>query len=375
MKTLSLLTLLLFSILNCKGQEHHPVTSKQDSTISKKFIMNRPKIDTGFEKFNIENFKDKLIIINNKDYETQEKYVTYKYEKETDSGTIRLYGGPKGLIGHIYRPKNSIYEVLKNYYGPSLIIKSKRIFTAENAINPSIVLGKEYQYDEQGHLVRTIDHDNGYDFSFEQAYEFVKTNFKDEKKLKEGLKYMYYFARKTSPKGQNYWQITFHIGHFPASYIETVLKLDAKTGKILSHKEYLYEIEEEVKLYKIIVPDQTQGETSKSTAPNTIYTTYKGKSYTEEEWKAFEQEHHNEYLRKRGREDEIKPVETPKTGNNNSSPGKKGAYENPQLGTPYTSPGELSIDKDIYQVYKGRYYTKAEWKEFHKSLPWWERLI
>lgn len=305
-------------MIDCKGQANNTATPKQDTiTVKNSNKMNRPKIDSNFEKLNLEDFKDKLELKKDKHYDGSiDEY--YKYENITDSGAVKLDGGPKGLVGYIYTPKNSIYKILKNYYGSSLIIQSKRIFINDDRINPSPVVGKEYQYNEQGHLIKTIDHDDGYDFSFEQAYEFVKSNFNDEKKIKEGLKYMYEFYGKTSSKGQKYWEIKFHIGHFPASYIETVLKLDAKTGKILSHKEYLYEIEKEVKLHKIIVPDQTKGETGKSVSQSTIYKTYQGKDYTQGEWKVFEQEQYNEHLRKTGRADLVEPTDdlpTPRTKN------------------------------------------------------------
>ena len=46
-----------------------------------------------------------------------------------------------------------------------------------------------------------------------------------------------------------------------------------------------------------------------------------------------------------------------------------------ELGTAYSSNKELTSDKNIYQVYDGRYYTKPEWEEFQKTLPWLERLF
>lgn len=46
-----------------------------------------------------------------------------------------------------------------------------------------------------------------------------------------------------------------------------------------------------------------------------------------------------------------------------------------ELGTAYSSNKELTSDKNIYQVYDGRYYTKPEWEEFQKTLPWWKRIL
>ncbi|WP_131701498.1 hypothetical protein [Chryseobacterium sp. FH2] len=46
-----------------------------------------------------------------------------------------------------------------------------------------------------------------------------------------------------------------------------------------------------------------------------------------------------------------------------------------EIGTAYSSNNELTADKNIYPVYDGRYYTKAEWEEFQKSLPWWKRIL
>ncbi|KMQ59622.1 hypothetical protein ACM39_18510, partial [Chryseobacterium sp. FH2] len=58
-----------------------------------------------------------------------------------------------------------------------------------------------------------------------------------------------------------------------------------------------------------------------------------------------------------------------------ASPEEKGTSQKAELGVAYSSNNELTADKNIYQIYDGRYYTKAEWEEFQKSLPWWKRIL
>lgn len=320
---------LISALLQCKGQTKNNTPVSKDTLTSKnQSTMYRPKLDAYSEKLNLHDFEDGLYDMykNKVNLDNIDIGNTYRYEKEKDGSYIRLYGGLEGCSLTV-TPKNSIYSIVKVYY-ENLMIKSKSImlshYTPENdLIFSSVILGKEYQYNEKGELIKTIEHDAGYDFSFEQAYEYVKNNFKDDEQLKRGEKYTYSFER-AERNGIKYWKIRLHIGDLDSSYTETVLKLDAKTGEVLSQKEYLWETMKPVKLKRIIVPDKTGKEESNSSQEEerkntSAYKTYEGKDYTETEWKIKEQELYNEHLKNTGRGDLIKPTDKPKTDGKKSN--------------------------------------------------------
>jgi hypothetical protein len=316
-----------------------------------------------FETLDFKKFKE-----DNKEFEIDE----YSDEYHLPNGSIVYISDPEVFA---IPSKLSFYLNYKEFFENGSIKVKGKYFGIFKLNFYSIKIGYWSYSDEKGKLIQEVNEDKKFGkYSYNEVLKFLDEQKDINLNTGEGrdkVEIEYYYSGKSTNK---LWKIFVKIGEayqIPGKGYTVEQKgkayyLDGETGENIKGKQLLN--------YKDIIPDFEQQFPwlIKSTA---IYTTYNGKSYTEEEWKAFEQEHHNEYLRKRGREDEIKPVETPKTGNNNSSPGKKGAYENPGLGTPYTSPSELGVDKDIYQVYKGKYYTKAEWKEFHKSLPWWERLI
>jgi hypothetical protein len=329
MNTTSIYIALLFAV-GCNGQ----IKIKKDTITVNKIQMERPTITDAFEKLNLNDFKDNLVIKKENTEIDMNKWkevdVLY-YSKRDTTGTYRLEGieGEGFEIGFNFEPKNSLYSVFKLYDGKTKYIKRKRVDFEFDNNTYNIAVGKEYFYNEQGKLTETINHDLGWDFSVERVVQFALDKGFKLPKLGEHSEIEIIREEKNKKK---YWILVVEKNRLGIDGYD-VYKLDAQTGEVLYHAEHegsrvihlMPFMKEPPKLPKpkIIVPDKTV-KTKKIT-----YTTYKGKSYTEEEWKAFEQEHHNEYLRKRGRENEIKPVETPKTGDNNSSPGKKGLTKTP----------------------------------------------
>ncbi|HEX8577215.1 MAG TPA: hypothetical protein VF677_13050 [Flavobacterium sp.] len=294
-----------------------------------------------------------------KDWELDKKYSSpndKRYTKENYWARVLFYNG-------------EYTEEIQNTTTPYTTYK---YFHKNGILKTSVIrfygfpTGISKEYDQSGKVIKQTDWDKDYKFSIEDLVKKMKEEYDVDIMNVSRISRVHRFVEKKELKIPLYeiWSRE----EINRIRLKCYL-INGNTGEVLFINERFQGDKKGSLLQNYLDSSKNRKKIS------AIYITHKGKSYTEEEWKAFEQEHHNEYLRKNGREDEIKPVETPKTGNNNSSPGKKGAYENPQLGTPYTSPAELNVDKDIYQVYKGRYYTKAEWKEFHKSLPWWERLI
>ena len=64
-----------------------------------------------------------------------------------------------------------------------------------------IFLGKEYLYDSNATLIKTIDHDKGWNFSYEDVINYLYDNIEDEMSLKT------LSISKESFKGRNYWQV------------------------------------------------------------------------------------------------------------------------------------------------------------------------
>lgn len=254
---------LIITLVQCKGQKKDNIIVQRDTITPKnKSIMYRPKIDSNIEKLDLEKFKDKLSVEKYDDANHNIKNVDwYKYNNDDNINIISLEGSDTEGFNYSSKNKNTLYSISKQYYGGNKIIKRKSIIISDPSIYMPPSLGKEYQYNEKGELMKTIDHDEGYDFSFEQAFNYVKKNFHDDELLKQGRKYTYQFDR-AERNGKKYWKIKLHIGYLPPSYVETVLKLDAKTGDVLSQKEYLYEIGKPIKLQKIVVPDKTGKEES-----------------------------------------------------------------------------------------------------------------
>jgi hypothetical protein len=271
MKTIALCIAIAF-INNCKGQESQ---NQKDKQLEKYTQMERPKITPESEKINLDDYKDKLIITKGVGHTNPYigvKFEIYNYDKIDSIGKYSLHGDPKELLRFSFIPKNSVYEIIKVYY-PNKNIKVKCILV--NKLN--IFLGKEYNYNDEGKLTKTIDHDLGWDFSFENVVSFVKTRKGDLQRVNRNDK----IEKSESKTGLKYWTVKLYNTQITTKGLFDLIKLDAKTGQILSHIEY--EIVGGDEGYdnvqtKVIVADKT--------APK-IFTTHKD---TEEEWRKYEEE-------------------------------------------------------------------------------------
>lgn len=299
----------------CDAQKQKSVRPTKNTT-TKSSKMKRPSINNQFETLNLNDYKDGMKIEKNADIEPGEIRNVYKYRKETESEIIQVEGTKEYLLRYIRTYKGyPFYSTGKAYYGKSGYIQRKVMGTSKF----SFKLGEEYQFDESGKLIKTIDHDKGWDFSYEDVMAFVKEKYKD-KILVYNDQYGFNIKKKKSYDGRNYWEIyvkpDYHVITQQSMHSYDILKLDGTTGKILCHQQWTDYYGEPQTLRKTIVPDTTIPPSERPTAQ--IYKTYEGKGYTEAEWKIFEQEQYNEHLRKTGRADLIKPTETPKAENKKS---------------------------------------------------------
>jgi hypothetical protein len=87
-------------------------------------------------------------------------------------------------------------------------------------------LGKVYKYDEKGNLTETINHDEGYDFTYEKVLEFCKENSielqsdKIMNRLKKGI----------IEDGRKVWRIDYNN---PKTHKRDIYRLDGCTGEVL----------------------------------------------------------------------------------------------------------------------------------------------
>ena len=256
---------------------------------------NRPTIDSGFDILHLEEYKDYLI----KDPDNIDKDV---YEKKTSSGKIQIEGGYGNDYTYEKYFNNSSYCIFKVYDAKTLKIKRKCLF-----IDPtSIALGKEYLYDSNATLIKTIDHDKGWNFSYEDVINYLCDNIEDEMSL-ETLS-----ISKESFKGRNYWQVETNTSFWENNHF---LRIDGNTGEVLCHI-IIYEEEggSYTKVLKTIVPNKIdklppeqskyqdwRDENGKKYKTPDTRRKVNGISYTEEEWKAYEEAEWQRYQKNKGK--------------------------------------------------------------------------
>jgi hypothetical protein len=289
-----IISMFLFLNLSlCLAQDIKP---KIDTIIPKTNTMNRPQLNDAFEKLNLDDFKNGLVIKKQTGDTEPYKgvvYDSYTYQKTDDFGYTTLDGSSLGGFGYSYTAFNSVYYIGKSYYKNGFIERKGIV----SNLDGHVVLGKEYRFKENGQLEKVVDHDLGWDFSFEDVLQFV---------VNRGLSIKHedgYWNTEISKKEsesedcRKYWEVVVDTRKLTKSTSDTweVIKLDAKTGEILSQIEsegdrlVPSDFEIPKPTIKIIKEDRTSSK---------IYQTYKGKSYTYDQWLKFQEEFHDENKKK-----------------------------------------------------------------------------
>ena len=178
-----------------------------------------PEIDNKFEIF--DNFK----------------YNNFK-NNTSNTASIKLENGAyiemiKVKSGSAYYETNSesYFKITKDYY-PNGIIKSKGI----SANIGTFQKGIWYEFDEEGKLIKEIDYDKPFKFTFEDILKFCE---KENIEIKKG------------PILQNGWhnrifrsvenaQPIWSIEHLKKRDLVEIIKLDGINGKILGKETYEY---------------------------------------------------------------------------------------------------------------------------------------
>ena len=251
--SISLIALLLLT--SCKAQENN---NKTTEIPIKNTIMERPKITTEFEKLNLDDFKDGLkISIDHIDSgpEKGKEFKAYDYRVVDEKGTKTLGGSYLGGFGYSFTSKNSFYTIGKSYYKNN-IIQRKTVFSS---ISSGVNIGKQYFFDKEGKLEKTIDHDLGWDFSYEKIIQYIL----DRKASLFGGNSL--LPANISKQGTNrkYWELELDTTPITKTESWEIIKLDAMTGEVLYQIEsrgtrvWMGDITPTAPEQKIIVADKT----------------------------------------------------------------------------------------------------------------------
>ena len=288
MKQLMTISCLLFIVNFSNAQYNQLKLEKMDKN-------NRPTIDSGFDILHLEEYKDYLI----KDPDNIDKDV---YEKKTSSGKIQIEGGYGNDYTYDKYFNNSSYCIFKVYDAKTLKIKRKCLLTRPI----DIFLGKEYRYDSNATLIKTIDHDKGWNFSYEDVINYLYDNIEDEVEIPISS------IKKRVYQNRNYWQVETNTRFWRNNHF---LRIDGNTGEILCHLIlYAEENDPAINVLKTIVPNKIDklppeenkylhwiDENGKKYQTPDTRRKVNGISYTEEEWKAYEEEQWQRYQKNKGK--------------------------------------------------------------------------
>ncbi|MBM0652022.1 hypothetical protein JMN10_14900 [Capnocytophaga genosp. AHN8471] len=287
-KLITISCLLLVNLSNAQNIYELKIDKKMDKN-------NRPTIDSGFDILHLEEYKDYLI----KDPDNIDKDV---YEKKTSSGKIQIEGGYGNDYTYEKYFNNSSYCIFKVYDAKTLKIKRKCLLTRP----VDIFLGKEYRYDSNATLIKTIDHDKGWNFSYEDVINYLYEHIEDEVEIPISS------IKKRVYQNRNYWQVETNTMFWKNNHF---LRIDGNTGEILCHLIlYAEENAPAINVLKTIVPNKIDklppeenkylhwiDENGKKYQTPDTRRKVNGISYTEEEWKAYEEEQRQRYQKNKGK--------------------------------------------------------------------------
>ena len=284
-KLITISCLLLVNLSNAQNIYELKIDKKMDKN-------NRPTIDSGFDILHLEEYKDFLI---------KDEYSSFKtYEKKTPNGIIILREGDDFLYERYFN--NSSYCIFKIYDGKTLKIRLKRLSEEPTRI----ALGKEYHYDSNATLIKTIDHDKGWNFSYEDVINYLYEHIEDEVEIPISS------IKKRVYQNRNYWQVETNTRFWRNNHF---LRIDGNTGEILCHLIlYAEENAPAINVLKTIVPNKIDklppeenkylhwiDENGKKYQTPDTRRKVNGISYTEEEWKAYEEEQWQRYQKNKGK--------------------------------------------------------------------------
>ncbi|AZB08655.1 hypothetical protein EG344_07300 [Chryseobacterium sp. G0162] len=180
-----------------------------------------PEIDNKFEKF--DTIK----------YNSLKKNISNAVFTTLKNGTYIEMVKVKAGAAYYETPHDSYFKIFKDYY-PSGNIKYKGI-----ALNVwgNFKKGIWYEFDENGNLIKEIDHDRPYKFTFEDILKFCEIQgIKiDKGPILQSTGWHNEISRKIE-NDKPVWEIE----HLKKSNLVEIIKLDGITGKVLGTSTYNY---------------------------------------------------------------------------------------------------------------------------------------
>ena len=187
------------------------------------------KLDNQFEKIDIE-----WLHKNATEKEPMGQVIYYDFKDKNDSITVIISGDADSGY-NFFQIYNNDYIALSKEYYPNGNIKSKGILLNELSLSDNYKLGIWYYFNEEGQLIKTIDYDKPFTFTFNDVLAFCR---REKIKLLKGNLDEYEWGFHTTisrifseSTGKCKWMIL----HEKTSIIDLEeIVLDGKTGKVVS---------------------------------------------------------------------------------------------------------------------------------------------
>jgi hypothetical protein len=248
-----ILIILIFTFNSCKPQASEEKKPQQIIHKNTNLIHDYNKLNNKkMEKFDIEKF--------NKNKDESENY---NYVLENNIAVEEF-----GYEGRGYfrkeTSKNSLFTIYKEFYFNGFLKKKGQSYKYG-----SCQLGIWYEYDEKGNLLSTIDTDKPFVITFEDIVIFCKKN----KANIETDSYTNISRNNDEVTNASTWTIRY-TGKYEEKPGKFIVILDGKTGSIIKVTQMLGKNGENKIIYDKKITDKGKQK---------IFTTHKGKNYTEEE--------------------------------------------------------------------------------------------
>lgn len=263
MKKILLISISLL-VISCQGQKKQ---ERQEKKINKQLFTESK--DTIMEKFNI------------KEFNKHQKNGSWIYKKNNEEYFLRKVKDEYWLE---ISTKDNPFILRYNYFLSGKISK-KGLYFSGNGFNKGIWI----DYDEKGNIIKQTNYDAPYkNFPWEKVKFWLETRKVD---LHDPLTQIDRDDFNNRPIWYLSWDTKEHDKY--GNQIIQDVELDGKTGEVLKETTHTFGeyIPEEYKDKSDRVKKNNQ-ETSE------VYKTYKGKSYTQQEWEEFEQKLFEEYAGK-----------------------------------------------------------------------------
>jgi hypothetical protein len=263
MKKILLISISLL-VISCQGQKKQ---ERQEKKINKQLFTESK--DTIMEKFNI------------KEFNKHQKNGSWIYKKNNEEYFLRKVKDEYWLE---ISTKDNPFILRYNYFLSGKISK-KGLYFSGNGFNKGIWI----DYDEKGNIIKQTNYDAPYkNFPWEKVKFWLETRKVD---LHDPLTQIDRDDFNNRPIWYLSWDTKEHDKY--GNQIIQDVELDGKTGEVLKETTHTFGeyIPEEYK-------DKSDRVKKNNQETSGVYKTYKGKSYTQQEWEEFEQKLFEEYAGK-----------------------------------------------------------------------------